>query len=160
MPALKRSSPTYLTLITSPTTSPAWCWPAKRGSGCGSQQRSRDVMRRAPPGSAPIETSAGLSGVVWAQAGAARAGGERGGWRGLRGAGPDPPLIRRQHPRQADHVITAERLDDDPAPARHARVERDLAGIDDPEPAGRGSLVEQAPPGGHRDVLAYPGQLA
>ncbi len=44
--------------------------------------------------------------------------------------------------------------------ARHARVERHLAGVDDPEPVSRGALLEQPLPGRNRDVLAGLGQLS
>jgi hypothetical protein len=50
--------------------------------------------------------------------------------------GSEPPAVRRQHPRQAYHVVAAGRLDDDPALARHARINLHLAGVDDPSAEG------------------------
>src|SRR3984885_14248398 len=75
-----------------------------------------------------------------------RRGFENEGLRRLCGYGAKTPLIWRKHPRQAGDVAPAERLDDPPALARHARVQRHLAGIDHPEPVGPRAFTEQPLP--------------
>src|ERR1700722_17832988 len=60
----------------------------------------------------------------------------------LGGDGAEAPPVGRQQPGQPDHVAAAEQLDHHPAVAGHDRVERDLAGLDQPEPAGRLFLLE------------------
>jgi len=74
----------------------------------------------------------------------------------------EPPLVRRGQPGQAEHVAPAERPDDQPTLTGDRGVERDLAGVDEPEPVGGGALLEYALPRWHHDMLAQhaqPGQM-
>ena len=72
--------------------------------------------------------------------------------RGLHGDRPELPLVRREQPRPANHVTSAEGFDDERAVPGHLQVEGYLAGLDQPQPVGRPAFLEEPVPGWHRYV--------